>query len=178
MQVCGDKQMHEIVERKIRQAFPAESLPRDWSDLVSGRSAAYLHNTLCGRRWDCIGSEEYRFCGDGISLLPIPLLHYYLPGFLLAGLESTDDAGVLAEYWTYALSGESDADWQRMQLLANRVTVEQIDAVALWLAYYGELYGMNPYVRRCFDTLETWAEYALHPERCKSNASEPQFNPV
>ena len=79
---------------------------------------------------------QYRQCSDGFSLLTVPGLHYYLPGYLISEHDDPEKADVVAQNWIYTLGGSSEFDKQRMLSLGHLVTLEQIEAIALWLGYY------------------------------------------
>lgn len=153
--------MRSLVRRKIQQAFPVCGAPAASAAIQQTHSVEHLHQILGGCCWNNLTPTQYRHCSDGFSLLTVTGLHYYLPGYMIAELDDPEEADVVAEYLTYSLGGSLEFDRQRMTALGDLVTLDQIDAVALWMGYYVNTYGKNEYTERSYVTLEQWATKAL-----------------
>lgn len=169
--------MRALVKRKIQQAFPVCGIPAASAAIQQTHSVEHLHEILGGRCWNSLTPTEYRHCSDGFSLLTVPGLHYYLPGYMIAELDDPAEADVVAEYWTYSLGGSSEFTNQRMASLGELVTLDQIDAIALWIGYYVNTYDKNKYTQQSYVTLEQWANKALHTEPAAGQKSRKKRKP-
>lgn len=154
--------MRQLVRRKIEDAFPTQPVPAAADAIERTYGVEHLHEILGGRVWSDLTPLNYRHCSDGFSLLTVPGLHYYLPGYMVAELTDHREADVVAECWTYSLGGDSEFVRERMNALGELVTVDQIDAIALWIGYYANSYETNNYVRRSYTRLEEWAHKAVN----------------
>lgn len=154
--------MRFLVKRKIQQAFPICGIPAASTAIQLTHSVERLYEILGGRCWKDLTPTQYRHCADGFSLLTVVGLHYYLPGYMTAELDDHVEADVVAEYWTYSLGGTSEFDRLRMTSLGELITLDQIDAIALWIGYHVNRYDKNEYTERSYATLEHWANQAMH----------------
>ncbi len=96
---------------------------------------------------------------------------------MIAELDDPAEADVVAEYWTYSLGGSSEFTNQRMASLGELVTLDQIDAIALWIGYYVNTYDKNKYTQQSYVTLEQWANKALHTEPAAGRKSRKTRKP-
>jgi len=154
-------EMRQLVRRKIEDAFPTDPVPAAVDAIEPTHCVEHLHEILGGQAWNDLTPLNYRHCSDGFSLLTVTGLHYYLPGYMIAELTDPDEADVVAKYWTDTLGGYSEFDRERMAALGKLVSIDQVDAIALWIGYYANSNGFDKYVRQSYATLENWANQAV-----------------
>lgn len=169
--------MRSLVKWKIQQAFPVCGIPAASIAIQQTHSVEHLHEILGGRFWNSLTPTQYRHCSDGFCLLTVVGLHYYLPGYMIAELDDPGEADVVAEYWTYSLGGDSEFYIQRMKSLGELITLDQMDAIALWMGYYVNTYDKNKYTQRSYVTLEQWPNKALHTEPAAGRKSRKKRKP-
>lgn len=169
--------MRSLVKHKIQQAFPIGGVPEASSAIQQTHSVEHLHEILGGRSWNSLTPTQYRYCSDGFCLLTVVGLHYYLPGFMIAELDDPEEADVVAECLTFSLGGDLKFDIQRMASLGELVTLDQIEAVALWIGYYVNAYGKSKFTQQSYVTLEQWANKALHKESAAEGKSQMKRKP-
>lgn len=156
--------MQTLIRHQIERAFPTHPKPGANAAVESTYGVEHLHERLAGRPWTEPSVDDYRCCDDGLRLLTVPGLHYYLPGYLTAELKDPNAADVIAEGVTYVLGDHSAMAQQRLNQLGHLMILPQIVAIGLWLGYYVQTYGSNQHVRRSYATLDAWATKALNAE--------------
>ena len=154
--------MKSFVRHRIFAAFPITPIPSAKNAIADTYCGEHLHARLGGWSWDTPTVEDYRYCEDGLSLLTVEGLKYYLPGYLVAELDDPETADVIAEYVIYTLGGKSPFCKERLSKLGTLITEDQIAAIALWLGYYSTEYGIDKDVRRSYDALTEWANNTIH----------------
>ena len=153
--------MITLTSQKILDAFPELPLVDRERAVEDTHSVEHLYETLIGRTYREPSVVEYRACVDGLSLLTVHGLAYYLPGFLLSYLEDPDEADVIPSHLTDALSlGRSEfADLRTRELLTN-LTIDQKAAIGLWLACYTVDCGYDEDIHRCYQAIESCSDAA------------------
>jgi hypothetical protein len=153
--------MRTLVKRKIQLAFPLNGIPAATNAIERTYCVEHLYEILGDRCWNTLTPTQYRQCSDGFSLLTVAGLHYYLPGYLISELDDPEEADVVAENWIYTLGGSSEFDRLRMLALGHLVTLDQLEAIALWLGHYVNVYDKSQYTTRAYETLEQWTSNAV-----------------
>ncbi len=151
--------LERIVEQKIRSSFPVVPVPSPEQAIGDTYMTEHLRERLASRRWDEPSVVDYRCCEDGFHLLTPLGLHYYLPGYLLAEIRDPETSDILAQYVTFKLAGDGTSySDRRLEQLGALVSADQIEAIALWLAFYVQRYALSEDkdVERSYATLDKW----------------------
>jgi hypothetical protein len=136
MQIEPEEQQRAGVERSVREAFGTEPLPSIYRSPRIGE-VENMRAELTGVPWQKLSADQLMRHRAALSMLNPEAFAYYLPAFLLAGIEIHDirDAVLNAlapQGGTKHLDATAPAVFAK---LTSALTPPQKDAIRAWLRW-------------------------------------------